>query len=192
MTAARSDRSRRARGPRRALGLAALALLGATSCTQQSVRGDSLVNLAPALSVERFLQASNARDYDAMARLFGNEGGPVADRGGAFGCAFRRMGSWIGLGSRCQRREEVELRMAAIADILLHQDYQIVDERQEPGRRALTNRVSVDLTPCSASRARFTTCTPMEPVRDVSFMVVRSGSGSWLIEEIELQKITGS
>jgi len=194
MTRARLDESRRPSGARELLGL--LGLLGLSlllpGCSQQVMRGDGLVSLAPALSVERFLQASNARDFDAMARLFGTADGPVADTGSSLGCGFKMLGSWIGLGSRCERREEVELRMAAISDILLHQDYEIVSERQEPGRRTLTNRVGVDLTPCATVAGRRGACTPMEPVRDVSFMVVRSGQGSWLVQEIELQKITGS
>jgi hypothetical protein len=132
------------------------------------------------LSVERFLQASNARDYESMARLFGSSDGPVGDTGNAFGCAFKRMGSWVGLGDRCRSWEEVELWMATLSEVLRHQDYKIASERLEPGRRHVTNRIGVDLTRESGV------------VRDVPFLVVRTGAGSWLVEEIAIEKITGS
>ena len=157
----------------------AFTLLVTAGCTQPVRRSQGGVAVAPMLSVERFLQASNARDYDAMARLFGTSNGPISDTGGTFGCAFKKMGSWMGLGSRCVRFEEVELRMATIAEVLRHQDYKIASERIEPGRSTTTNRVGVDLT------------RQGEVIRDVPFLVVRTASGSWLIQEIELQKLTG-
>jgi hypothetical protein len=160
--------------------LSSLALLaGAWSCTQQVQRGPA-VAVAPMLSVERFLQASNARDYDAMARLFGSADGPIADTGGALGCAFRKIGSWIGMGDRCLRHDEVELHMAAISEILRHRDYRVVSERVEPGRRNPTNRVGVDITR-----------GPGEVIRDVRFLVVRTSRGGWLIQEIDLLRMTG-
>ena len=167
----------------RACLAAALVLVAVTTsgCTTRVVQGSAnAVAVAPMLSVERFLQASNARDYDSMARLFGSADGPVADTGGSFGCAFKRMGSWVGLGDRCMNHQEVELWMATLSDVLRHQDYKISSERLEPGRRHTTNRVGVDLT-----RERGV-------VRDVPFLVVRTGAGSWLVEEIALEKITGS
>jgi hypothetical protein len=154
-----------------------LLALASSSCTHQVQRVP--VAIAPTLSVEAFLQASNARDYDTMARLFGTERGPVAETGSTVGCAFRKVGSWMGMGQRCVRREEVELRMATIADILRHQDYRIVSDRLEPGRRHTTNRVGVDITRGGAL------------VRDVPFLVVRSREGRWLVQEIDLQRLTG-
>ena len=175
---------------RTVLALLPLVLAG---CAQQVMRADGLMNMAPALSVERFLQASNARDFDAMARLFGTPDGPVADTGGSLGCAFKRMGSWIGLADRCTNRYEVELRMAAISDVLRHQDYRIVSEGQEPGRRSLTNRVGVDLTRCVSMSGHPSECAPGgQVIRDVKFLVVRTNEGGWLVQEIELQKVMGS
>lgn len=159
------------------LGAAALV---ASACTQQVQRTPGALAVAPMLSVERFLQASNSHDYDAMARLFGTPEGPAADTGGALGCGFKKVGSWFRIAQRCVRREEVELRMAVIADILRHQDYRIVSERPQPGRRNATNRVGVDLF--QGGRV----------VRDVPFLVVRTRGGGWLIQEIDLQRITGS
>ena len=53
-------------------------------------------------------------------------------------------------------------------------------ERLEPGRRHTTNRIGVDLT------------REAGVVRDVPFLVVRTGAGSWLVEEIAIEKLTGS
>ena len=38
----------------------------------------ALAGVAPQLSVERFLQAANARDFEAMERLFGTHDGPIS------------------------------------------------------------------------------------------------------------------
>jgi hypothetical protein len=136
--------------------LVAGALLGA--CTTQVVEerpsGD-LLAVAPSLSVERFLQAVTAQDYEAMSRLFGTVDGPVEGD-----------------------RMEVEVRMATIAEILRHQDYEIASERRPPGREAPTRRIGVDLR--MGNRV----------VRDVGFTVVQSEAGGWLVEQIELEKVT--
>ena len=113
--------------------------------------------MGPVLSVERFLQAANAKDFDAMARLFGTADGPV---------------SWPQI--------EVELRMATIAEILLHQDYRIVSEQRAPGREHPTNRIGVDLTRRDGV------------IRDVPFLVVQTKRGNWLVEFIDLEKVTSS
>lgn len=135
--------------------------------------------VAPMLSVERFLQATNARDLDSMARLFGTADGPAYDTGGV-GCAFRKIGSWLGMADRCVTRAEVELRMDAIARILRHEDYEIVSESSVAGRNHPTTRVGVDLT---QSERR---------VRDVPFVVVRTNEGRWLIQEIGLERVTST
>jgi len=114
--------------------------------------------LAPALIVERFLQAANIRDLVTMARLFGTDDGPIGDRRG---------------------RVEVELRMDVIAEILQHDDYQIISERRVPGAEVPSNRIGVDL------RLRGGTT-----VRDVGFTVVLESNDRWLINVIELVKIT--
>jgi hypothetical protein len=140
-------------------------------------RGDA-AGVAPLLSVERFLQAANGRDLDTMARIFGNYDGPIGDTGSTFGCAFKRMGSWIGLSSRCVSRVDVELRMDAIATILRHDDFRVTTEQTVPGRVNPTSRVGVTLV-------RGSTTIP-----DIPFVVVRSRSGRWLVEQIDLERIT--
>jgi hypothetical protein len=151
-----------------------------TGCVQQVRRPSELAAVAPQLSVERFLQASNARDYVTMASLFGTINGPIGETGGGFGCGLKFLVSWLPGVSRCLRWEDVELRMAAIADVLRYQDYRIVSERMEPGRSTMTNRVGVDLTRSGSV------------VRDVPFLVVRTGEGRWLVQEIDLQRVAGT
>jgi len=105
----------------RAWGVAAaVVVLNSAACASSPDRPEGgLAAVAPMLSVERFLQAVNIGDLEAMSRLFGNQDGSIAERsGGSFSCAFKRMGSWIGLGSRCLDRTEIELRMNAIALIV--------------------------------------------------------------------------
>jgi hypothetical protein len=97
-----------------------------SACTTQRVSGggsDEMAAVAPMLSVERFLAAANAGDYEAMARLFGTASGPISGN-----------------------RAEIELRMDAISRILRHEDYRIVGEASVPGREHPTTRVGVDMT----------------------------------------------
>ena len=104
-------------------------LVGLGGCTTRVVErpapggGGEFSAIAPQLSVERFLQAVNARDYESMAALFGTFDGPV-------------QRNWT----------ELELQMATLAEILRHSDYRIVSERREPGREHSTQRVGVALT----------------------------------------------
>lgn len=134
--------------------------------------------LGPSLSIEAFLNAANARDHDAMMRLFGTANGPIGNTGSTFGCAFKRMGSWIGVSDRCVSRMQVELRMDAIARLIRHEDYRIGGEEHVAGRRDRTTLVSVDLD------------LGRRTVTAVPFVVVQSGDGSWLIQEIGLQRLT--
>ena len=93
-----------------------------------------------------------------MSRLFGTDDGPIGDSG---------------------NREEVELRMDVIAEILQHDDYEIVSERTVPGAQVPSRRIGVDLLlPQGTS------------VRDVGFTVVLESPNRWLINVIELVKIT--
>lgn len=136
--------------------------------------------VAPMLSVERFLQAANAEDLHTMARIFGTERGSMADNTGSpIGCAFKRMGSWVGISRRCNNWQELELRMNAIALILRHDDYRVRSESAVPGRTSPTTRIGVDL---DRGNERFP---------DVPFVVVQSRDGRWLVEEIGLQRVTG-
>jgi len=115
------------------------------------------------LTVERFLQAANTRDLETMSRLFGTDDGPIGDRG---------------------RRQEVELRMDLIAEILQHADYQITSERRVPGADSPSIRVGVDML--------IVTPRGEMMVRDVGFTVVLESPNRWLVNVIELAKITGA
>ena len=155
-----------------------LATAGCTTTRVESPPGE-MAAVAPMLSVERFLQASNERDLDGMARLFGTVDGPIIETGGTFGCAFKKMGSWIGIGDRCMTREEVELQMDLIAEILQHEDYTILSDSQVPGREHPTTRIGVNLV------------VDGRDVSDVPFLVVRTDEGRWLVQEIDLEKVMG-
>jgi len=114
-----------------------------------------------------------------MAGIFGTADGPAIDTGGSFGCMFKKMGSWIGLGDPCVTLQEVELRMDAIAQILQHEDYSVVTEASVPGRTRPTSRIGVNLVIDGRN------------VSDVPFLVVQTKGGRWLIEDIDLGKVTG-
>ena len=116
---------------------------------------DEMAGMAPILSVERFLQAANARDLEAMRRLFGTHEGPITGD-----------------------QQELELRMSVIAEILRHEDYRIVGEQREPGREHPTTRVMVTITKDGSQ------------IPDVPFLVVQTTSGGWLIEQVDLERIT--
>ena len=164
------------------LALAAIMAVSGSACVTTSGGGGGgggEMDLGPTLSVERFLNAANTRDLDAMMRLFGTAEGPIGDTGTTFGCAFKRMGSWVGLGDRCQSRQTVELRMDAIARIIRHQDYRIGGEERVAGRKSPTTQVTVDLD------------LGPRRVTGVPFVVVQAGRGNWLIQEIALQRLTG-
>ena len=135
-----------------------LLLTSAGACTTRAVVDQSQVQLAPSLVVERFLQATNARDLETMSRLFGSKDGPFGDQRG---------------------RQETELRMDALVEILRHDNYQIVSERRVAGAEVPSNRIGVD----------FLMPNGIE-VRDVGFTVVLASSSRWLILDIEVIKIT--
>jgi hypothetical protein len=162
---------------RRLLVLALLVLPG--GCTRQIIVSGETAAVAPMLSVERFLQAANERDLYSMARLFGTADGPMSDTGGTFGCAFKKLGSWFGIGERCLTIQEVEIRMDALAEVLTHEDYSVVSESSVPGRIHPTSRIGVNMR------------VDGRDVPDVPFVVVRTPEGRWLVEEIGLTKITG-
>jgi len=114
--------------PMKMLGwLAPLLILASCASRSEPIRrDDSAMGMAPALAVERFLQAVNSQDLTTMGRLFGTANGPIIDR---------------------DPRAEVEKRMFAIASILQHSDYSIEGERIVPGRPDATQlivRMSVD------------------------------------------------
>ncbi len=161
---------------KRVLFVPLILLFGGCSTTQL-ISSSEMAAVAPRLSVERFLQASNQRDLHAMAELFGTADGPIIETGGTFGCAFKKMGSWIGLGDRCRTLQEVELQMDVISRILRHQDYTIMTDARVPGRDDPTTRVGVNLL------------INGRDVPDIPFLVVRTGEGRWLIENVDLEKV---
>jgi hypothetical protein len=115
-----------------------------------------MAGMAPSLSVERFLQAVNARDYASMAGLFGTAEGPIQGD-----------------------RAELEIRMDLMSRVLRHDDYRIASQSTVPGRATPTTRVGVDLT------------VGQRVVPDVEFLVVRSTGDRWLIEQVDLEAVTG-
>lgn len=158
------------------VGLLALALVVQSACTKVVVETPGST-LGANLTVERFLQAANERDVEAMGRMFGTQNGSVSETGSTFACAFKKIGSWFG-GSSCTKKTDVEIRMDAIAAILEHADYQIVAENRVAGRTAPTRRVSVDMT---MLRGQSVTAVP--------FVVVQAGNGRWLVQEVDLQRV---
>ena len=162
------------RGKRHPVLVLALVLL-ASACTTQVVANPATA-IGPQLSVERFLQAANTRDLSSMGRLFGTEDGPLGDTGSTFGCFFKKIGSWFGASS-CESRQDVELRMDVIAEILAHEDYRIGGQQMVAGRNSPTTRVMVDLTVEGAQ------------VTDVPFVVVQASEGRWLVEFVDLQRV---
>lgn len=154
-----------------------LLALAAAGCTTVYQSPAPAAAVAPQLTVERFLQAANARDVDALGRLFGTADGPMGDTGSTFGCFFKKIGSWFG-GTSCRSRADVEIQLDAIARVLAHRDYQIEREEPVPGRPNPTRRVFVDLR--QANRT----------IQDLPFEVVRTGDGRWLVERVPLERIT--
>lgn len=158
------------------LGLLALALVVQSGCTKVVIDSPGST-LGANLTVERFLQAANEHDVNAMGRMFGTQNGAVSETGNTFGCAFKKIGSWFG-GSSCTKKTDVEIRMDAIASILEHEDYRIVGENRVAGRTAPTRRVSVDMTMLRG-----------QSVQAVPFVVVQASGGRWLVQEVDLQRV---
>jgi len=157
----------------RLLGVAlVVALAGCTTVVRQGPGA----GLVAQLTLERFLQASNQRDLEGMARLFGTDQGAAWDTGSTLGCAFKKIGSWFG-GNACVKKRDVEVRMDAISRILRHQDYRIVREETVAGRLGGATRIFVDLT------------VEGRTVSEVPFTMVRNGDGQWLVEQIDLERV---
>lgn len=159
----------------RVLGLFLIVGVASAACSSSS-QYSTVAPVAAQLSLERFLQAANDRDFRSMGRLFGTADGPAMDTGSSFGCFFKKVGSWFG-GTACTRREEVELRMDAIASILRHDDYHIVREELVAGRRSPARRLIVDLT------------IDGESVRAMPFVMVQTREGRWMVEQVPLERI---
>lgn len=134
--------------------------------------------LEPVRAVAEFLGAANRRDHAAMALHFGTGDGPIGETGGTVGCAFRRVGSWIGLGERCLSRAEVELRMDLIATVLVHESYRVVAGEGVVGRGRPAARVEVEMV--VGGRAVV-----------VPLVVIRADDGRWLVEDVGLGGMVG-
>ncbi len=160
--------------------IALLVIHVAWGCASSSTAGNSFAAVAPSLSVERFFQAANTRDLRGMARLFGTPDGPMEDTGSSFGCFWKKIGAAFG-GQSCVKWSEVELRMDAIAGILRHEDYRIASERTVAGSEAQATRIGVDMSFAGGRE-----------VPEVGFTVVLASGDRWLIQIIELERITGT
>lgn len=159
----------------RSVGIPLVMALVVAACSSGS-SANTVAPVAAQLSLERFLQAANQRDFEAMGRLFGTADGAAMDTGSTFGCFFKKIGSWFG-GTACTRRTDVELRMDAIASIIQHEDYRIVREESVAGRTVPARRVYVDLT------------IQGRRVSNMPFVVVRTSEGRWLVEQVPLERI---
>jgi hypothetical protein len=73
--------------------------------------------------------------------------------------------------------QDVDDRMFVLASLLRHEDYRIESEQIVPGRRDVATQLNVELT------------IGTSPVV-VPFTLVRSKGGAWLIEQIEVERIT--
>ncbi|HEX6940125.1 MAG TPA: hypothetical protein VF158_11995 [Longimicrobiales bacterium] len=107
-----------------AIAALALVLVACATRTERIPAPAAAPGVAPALVVERFLRAANAKDYMTMARLFGTRDGSILGR---------------------DPRAEVEKRMFALASVLRHDDYAIEDELIAPGRTGEAVRIVVRL-----------------------------------------------
>ena len=133
----------------------------------------------PVRVVGEFLDAANQRDHATMARLFGTVDGPIGDRGGTLGCAFRKLGSWIRLGDRCLEEREVEQRLDLMAAVLRHESYLVRTEEAVAGRGRPATGVGVEMD------------VGARGVVEVPFVVVLTGDGRWLVEEVGLGGLVG-
>jgi len=154
-------------------------LLAAACASGGPSEGSDIARSEPLTSLDRFLGAADDRDLVAMGYLFGTMDGPVANTGSSVGCGFKRIGSWIGMGERCRSWQEVELTLDLIATILEHDSYEVIESRPVAGRKARTTRFTVDLV------------RPRDTIRAVPFEIAQAGQGRWLVEYIDLVKVTG-
>ena len=114
-----------------------------------------------------------------MASHFGTAAGPIGDRGGTLGCAFRKVFSWIGLGDRCLTAQEVELRMDLLAAILAHEAHRVTGQATVAGRGRPATRVEVEMDTVTSEGV------------PVPFVLIQADSGAWLVEEVDLVPLTG-
>jgi hypothetical protein len=112
--------------------------------------------------LEQFLRASNA--------AASNDTSGVLAMGRLFGTKDGPINDVEG-------RQLVEQRMFLIASVLKHDDFRILSEQLVPGRLSDARQITVEMT--------------MGPRKvTVPFTMVRTHRDKWLIEVIELEKIT--
>ena len=140
--------------PRHLVTLALLFLLAACGGRNSIPAGPSGA-AAPAAAVERFLRLVEAKNYREMGLVFGTREGTIY---------------------RVDPSQQVEQRMYAIAEILKHERFTIVNEEQIPGRNGEAVRMTVNITTRGQRKA-------------VPFTVVRS-NGTWLVEQVDLERMT--
>jgi hypothetical protein len=96
--------------------------VAASACAKQVVSSGSTVGSS--LVVEQFMRAANAKDLDAMARMFGTTEGPV-------------FGRWP--------KDEIEKRMYVISTELKHEDFAVTAEQIVPGRGTDATKLTVKI-----------------------------------------------
>lgn len=136
-----------------AYAVALVAMLGATACVKEQIIASGSVG--PSLVVEQFLRATAAKDYAAMGRLFGTREGPISSK---------------------ESRSYVEQRMATIAAVLRHHDFELQGEQSVPGRMTEATKLMVGMTVDGKSYT-------------VPYTLVRYKDG-WLVEQIGLEVLT--
>jgi hypothetical protein len=77
-------------------------------------------------------------------------------------------------------KDQLDQQLFAIASVLRHEGYEIVRRQIVPGRRSEATEVTVRM---DMGRNRLI---------DVPYVLVFSTAGTWLIEQIDLEKITGA
>jgi hypothetical protein len=109
-------RSSAARSAGLVLGMALL-----SACASASTAGVDR-SVGPAMTIERFLRATNQNDLDTMASLFGTRDGSV---------------------TRSWSQKEIDERMLIFASVLRHTDYTITGEEVVAGRRGEATQLNV-------------------------------------------------
>jgi hypothetical protein len=112
-------RSSAARNSALVLGLVMLA-----ACAAPTTQAGVASSMGPAMTIERFLRATNQNDLDTMASLFGNRDGSV---------------------TRVWSRKEVDERMLIFSTVLRHSDYTIMGEEVVAGRRGEATQLNVQM-----------------------------------------------
>jgi hypothetical protein len=167
------------------LGLVGVALAG-SGCAAFGIggasdsRGGPRVGASdPALTLSRFLEAANTGDVEAMARLYGNASGTVAETvGGAVECGVRSIGERLRLSAPCVRWTEVEAQMGVVAALLQHDTHRIRAPTPVPGGRSPSIRYDVELI------------RGAERTAPIPVLVVQSPRGGWVVRSIPLDTLT--